>query len=90
MRALTVATDSMFICFEVEGLETNIWKATVRSEPPPLECPESPVISAQPSPDITNPDGRIGMLEESSPLTATLRAGMSTGAYTNKDPKGSV
>lgn len=33
MSVLTVATDSMLSSFDDDGLETNIWKATVRSEP---------------------------------------------------------
>ena len=91
MRVLTVATDSMLSCFEDEGLDTNIWKATVRSEPPDL--PEFALVEAvpvpvsgRPSPEIMNPDGSIGMSEESSPLIAMLMAGMSMGAYTTKDP----
>jgi hypothetical protein len=95
IRVLTVATDSMFICFGDEGPDTNIWKATVRSEPPDLpvfllvEALELSV-SGRPSPEITNPDGSIGMSEGSSPLKAMLIAGMSMGAYTTKDPNASM
>lgn len=84
IRVLTVATDSIFNCFE-ERLATNIWKATVTSEPPDLpvfslvEAPALPV-SGWPSLEITNPDGSIGMFEESSPLMAMFMAGMSIGA----------
>ena len=82
---LTVATDSMLSCFECERVHTSIWKATVRSEPPVLlllvlvEAPD-PNFSERPSPEIMNPDGRIGMLVESSPFMADLIAGKSMGA----------
>lgn len=95
IRVLTVATDSMLSCFGDEGLDINIWKATVRSEPPDLsvfrlvEAPELPV-SGRPSPEITNPDGSIGISEGSSPLKAMFIARMSTGAYTTKDPNVSM
>lgn len=100
MRVLTVATDSMLSCLEDEGLETRIWKATVSSEPPELPLLEllveadDPVIAAlwlaRPSLETMKPDGRMGMVDESSPLIATLRAGMSIGAYITMDPRESM
>lgn len=105
---LTVATDSMLSCLELDGgLETKIWKATVSSEPvddDELLVFEELVIEAstfiapneewsvlvRPSLEIISPDGSIGMLEESSPLIAILRAGTSIGAYIISDPKAST
>jgi hypothetical protein len=98
MRVFTVATDSMLNSVEDEELEpeTRIWKAIVRSEPPefdPVELEELelvPLVSIRPSPDITKPDGSMGMIDESSPLIATFMAGMPTGAYTTIDTEESV
>lgn len=95
---LTVATVSMFNCLIAVELQTNIWKATVRRvppEPPVFELLASPATGVRlglgrPSPEITNPDGRIGIIEVSSPLTAKFINGTSSGAYTIKDPEGSV
>lgn len=97
IRVLTVATDSMFSSFEEveQGVETNIWKATVSSEPPDdlpaFALVEAPFpVSGRPSPDITKPDGRTGIIDESSPFIAMFMVGMSMGAYTKSDPNGSV
>lgn len=96
IRVLTVATDSMLSSLEEEaGLETNIWKATDRSEPPDdlptIELVEAfAELSGRPSPDIIKPDGSIGIIDESSLLITRFMPGMSIGAYTTRDPKGSV
>lgn len=98
IRVLTVATESMLSSVEdvALGPATRIWKATVRSEPPesaPVELVEvelSPPVSGRPSPDITKPDGSMGMIDESAPPITMFMAGMSSGAYTTIDPEESV
>lgn len=48
------------------------------------------ILSERPSLEMTKPDGSMGMAEESSPLVAMVRAGMSMGAYINIDPNESM
>ena len=47
-------------------------------------------MSTRPSPDITKPEGSMGMIDEPSPLIATSMAGTPTGAYTIIDTEESV
>lgn len=94
MRLLTVSTDST-VSLAVGKLLTNIWKATVRRDPPTLwesPFPFEVVGPGEPGPSgmMTKPEGRRATEAESPPLMTTCMAGMSTGAYTTSDPPASM
>lgn len=83
MRVLTAVTYSGFIFLD----EISIWKATVRSDPLEFGELDEPAPGARrravvlrPSPEIMNPDARIGICEESWPVIAMLRVARSIGA----------
>ncbi|KAF7801323.1 pentatricopeptide repeat-containing protein [Senna tora] len=85
-RSFREATDSIFIRLTVEGLHANIWKATVRIEPPqngiPLELGMLTFCTGRPSVVTTKPDGRIctSSAKSSAPLVTASIDAMSTGA----------
>lgn len=92
MRELTTVTNSIIMVGE---LFINIWKATVSSDPLVLTSP-FPLLDARafvidcPSSEMTMPDGKNGIVDESSPFIVLFMSSILVEEYTTYDPRGSV